>query len=64
MKHSKGHTRKRGGIYCGNSPRRIVKKKGGLMDLVVAAKINTEIPTGVIRSKSITKQFRSRQRKK
>ena len=62
MKHSKRHTRKRGGIYPGNNPRRIVNKKGGLMDLRVAAAKSEELGT-LIRSKSITKQFRARKKK-
>jgi len=63
MKQSKGHTRKRGGIYCGNAPRRIARKRGGIMDLAIAAKKNQEIGS-LIRSKSVTKQFRAQKRKK
>ncbi len=63
MKHSPRHSKKRGGIYCGSAPRRIARKKGGLMDLAVAAKKSQEVGS-LIRSKSITKQFRAQKRKK
>lgn len=63
MKHSRGHTRRRGGIYAGNVPRRLVKKKGGIFDLAVAALKNPEVQ-GLIRSKSVTRQFKAQQNKK
>lgn len=66
MKQSSRHGKKRGGIYdtSRNVKQSQVKKKGGIFALIKAKLAGADIPLGNIRSKSITRQFRHRTKKK
>lgn len=63
---SKGrHSKRRGGIYDGSRgiKQTQVRKKGGIMALLIAKMAGADVPLGMMRSKSVTKQFRARARK-
>lgn len=66
MSGSGRHSKRRGGIYDGSRgvKQTQVRKKGGIMALLVAKLAGVPVPVGgrLIRSKSVTKQFRRARR--
>lgn len=66
MSGSGRHSKRRGGIYDGSRgvKQTQVRKRGGIMALLLAKEAGADIPIGMMRSKSVTKQFRMARRQK
>lgn len=59
------HSKRRGGIFDSSRgvKQRQVRKRGGIMSLLIAKMAGADIPIiGMMRSRSVTKQFRARRR--
>jgi hypothetical protein len=65
MSGSGRHSKRRGGIYDGSRgvKQTQTRKKGGIMALLLAKEAGADIPIGMMRSKSVTRQFRARARR-
>lgn len=65
MSGSGRHSKRRGGIFDSSRgvKQKQVRKRGGIMSLLIAKMAGAEIPIGMMRSRSVTKQFRARRAK-
>lgn len=64
MSGSGRHSKRRGGIFDSSRgvKQKQVRKRGGIMSLLIAKMAGADVPIGMMRSRSVTKQFRARRR--